>query len=213
VILSQSGRILTNTATSGAVSNVSSYGYDAAGRLVTASIPRHQLTYSFANASCGAAAAGRNGNRTSSTDAQDGGAASVATSCYVTSDRLLSTTVSAPPVGATPTAQTISAAKITYDAHGNTTRLADQVMTYDSTDRHMTTVLDDGSKVVYQWDVTDRIVKRTPTPETHRTPQHPRHDPQIVAAPTWADFARDRVARAASRAVCDRAVIRHACTL
>nr|WP_249409123.1 PA14 domain-containing protein [Frigoribacterium sp. CFBP 8751] len=163
VIRSQSGRILTNTATSGAVSNVSSYGYDAAGRLVTASIPRHQLTYSFANATCGAAAAGRNGNRTSSTDAQDGGAASVTTSCYDTSDRLLLTTVTAPPAGATPTAQTIPATKITYDAHGNTTRLANQVMTYDSTDRHMTTVLDDGSKVVYQRDVTDRIVKRTQT--------------------------------------------------
>ncbi|MBD8729437.1 hypothetical protein IFT45_16015, partial [Frigoribacterium sp. CFBP 13707] len=161
VARSQSGRILSNTTTSGAVSNVSSYGYDAAGRLVTASIPRHQLTYSFANATCGAPAAGRNGNRTSSTDAQDGGAASVTTSCYDTSDRLFSTTVTAPPAGATPTAQTIPAAKITYDAHGNTTRLADQVMTYDGVDRHMTTVLDDGSKVVYERDVTDRIVKRT----------------------------------------------------
>ncbi|WP_152970266.1 PA14 domain-containing protein [Frigoribacterium sp. RIT-PI-h] len=169
VVRSQSGRILTNTATSGAASNVSSYGYDAAGRLVTASIPRHQLTYSFANASCGAAAAGRNGNRTSSTDAQDGGAASVTTSCYDTSDRLLSTTVTAPPAGATPTAQTIPAAKITYDAHGNTTRLADQVMTYDSLDRHLTTVLDDGSKVVYQRDVTDRIVKRTQTTKAGAT--------------------------------------------
>ncbi|ROS51372.1 RHS repeat-associated protein [Frigoribacterium sp. PhB24] len=163
VVRSQSGRILTDTATSGAVSNVSSYGYDAAGRLITASIPRHQLTYSFASATCGAAAAGRNGNRTSSTDAQDGGAASVTTSCYDTSDRLLSTTVTAPPAGATPTVQTIPAAKITYDAHGNTTRLADQVMTYDSADRHLTTVLDDGSKVVYQRDATDRIVKRTQT--------------------------------------------------
>jgi RHS repeat-associated protein len=163
VVRSQSGRIVTNTTTSGAVSNVSSYGYDTAGRLVTAAIPRHQLTYSFANATCGAAAAGRNGNRTASTDAQDGGAPSVTTSCYDTSDRLLSTTVTAPPAGATPTAQTIPTGKIAYDAHGNTTRLADQVMTYDSVDRHTTTVLDDGSKVVYQRDVTDRIVKRTQT--------------------------------------------------
>ncbi|MBD8729543.1 PA14 domain-containing protein, partial [Frigoribacterium sp. CFBP 13707] len=163
VVRSQSGRILTNTATSGAVSNVSSYGYDAAGRLVTAAIPRHQLTYSFANATCGATAAGRNGNRTSSTDVQDGGPVSVTTSCYDTSDRLLSTTVTAPPAAATPMAQTVSAAKITYDAHGNTIRLADQVMTYDGLDRHMTTVLDDGSKVLYQRDVTDRIVKRTQT--------------------------------------------------
>jgi RHS repeat-associated protein len=127
------------------------------------------LTYSFANAACGAAAAGRNGNRTSSTDAQDGGAASVTTSCYDTSDRLLSTTVSAPPSGATPTAQTIPAAKITYDAHGNTTRLADQVMTYDGVDRHMSTVLDDDSKVVYQRDATDRIVKRTQTTKAGAT--------------------------------------------
>ena len=163
VVRSQSGRILTNTTTSGSTSNKSSYGYDAAGRLVTATVPRHQLTYSFANASCGAAAAGRNGNRTSSSDARDGGAASVTTSCYDTSDRLLSTTVTAPPAGATPTALSIPASRITYDAHGNTTRLADQVMTYDSSDRHMTTVLDDGSKVSYQRDSTDRIVKRTQT--------------------------------------------------
>ena len=36
-------------------------------------------------------------------------------------------------------------------------------MTYDSSDRHLTTVLDDGSKVSYQRDSTDRIVKRTQT--------------------------------------------------
>jgi large repetitive protein len=52
---------------------------------------------------------------------------------------------------------------ILYDSHGNTTRLADQTMAYDSTDRHMSTTLDDGTTIVYQRDATGRVVARTTT--------------------------------------------------
>ncbi len=43
-------------------------------------------------------------------------------------------------------------------------RLADQQITYDVADRHLTTLLDDGTTVVYTRDVTGRIVSRTATP-------------------------------------------------
>jgi YD repeat-containing protein len=45
---SQSGRVVQHTTTRGSVTHTSTYGYDAAGRLVTASIPGHVLTYGFA---------------------------------------------------------------------------------------------------------------------------------------------------------------------
>ncbi len=56
------------------------------------------------------------------------------------------------------------AASLVYDAHGNTTRLADQLITYDVADRHLSTLLDDGTTVLYTRDVTGRIVSRTATP-------------------------------------------------
>jgi RHS repeat-associated protein len=45
--------------------------------------------------------------------------------------------------------------------HGNTTRLADETLAYDGQDRHTSTVLDDGAKVTYVRDATNRIVQRT----------------------------------------------------
>jgi large repetitive protein len=44
VVRSQSGRIMANTLTDGAAVESSTYSYDAAGRLMTAVIPRHTLT-------------------------------------------------------------------------------------------------------------------------------------------------------------------------
>lgn len=167
VVRSQSGRVVKNITTSGATVNPSRYEYDGAGRLVKASIPRHDLTYAF-ECNKTTTTAGCNGNRTSSKDVQDPTQqtptqTTFTTSQYSAADRLLSTVVQNPPTGATPTAQSIPAASIKYDSHGNTTLLADQTMTYDGSDRHMTTVLADGSRVVYQRDATDRIVKRTQT--------------------------------------------------
>lgn len=61
----------------------------------------------------------------------------------------------------------LTAANLTYDSHGNTTKLANQTMTYDIADRHMTTTVADttGNSVVsYVRDATGRIVSRTSTP-------------------------------------------------
>ena len=57
--------------------------------------------------------------------------------------------------------QSLTGAHLAYDAHGNTTRLADETLAYDGQDRHVQTTLDDGSKVTYVRDASDRIVQRT----------------------------------------------------
>ena len=95
---------MKTTIARGATSKTSTYSYDAASRLVQATIPRHQLTYSFAPAGgCGmSAAAGLNGNRTSMVDVKDGGAASTTTYCHDQADRLMTSTVTCAPVGANP---------------------------------------------------------------------------------------------------------------
>jgi RHS repeat-associated protein len=167
VIRSQSGRILRNTLTDGATVDTSTYSYDAAGRLVHASIPRHELSYAFAaTGGCGAnTAAGRNGNRTSFTDVKDAGTPTTVAYCYDNADRLTATTVTGAPAGANPVAGgTLTAATLVYDSHGNTTKLADQTLGYDVSDRHMTTTLDDGTTIVYLRDATGRVVARTNTP-------------------------------------------------
>ena len=55
---------------------------------------------------------------------------------------------------------------LAYDAHGNTTRLADQQIAYDVSDNHLTTTLDDGTVIAYLRDATGGIVQRTHTPPT-----------------------------------------------
>jgi RHS repeat-associated protein len=171
VIRSQSGDILHDTTSDGSVTDTSSYSYDAAGRLVAASIPRHQLTYGFGAATCtqaGAiAAAGKDGNRTSSSDqlldasGNPVGPATQIASCYDAADRLIGTTVTNPVAGATPVNQSLTGSQLIYDAHGSTTRIADETLSYDGQDRHVQTTLDDGSKVSYVRDASDRIVQRT----------------------------------------------------
>ena len=167
VIRSQSGRILQNTLSDGATTETSKYTYDAVGRLVKAEIPRHVLTYTFAQSlGCGANPyAGRNGNRTSYSDVKDGGTAITTAYCYDNADRLTSTTLGNPAPGASPVVGTaLTAANLQYDGHGNTTKLADQTLGYDVADRHMTTTLADGTTILYQRDVTGRIVARTDDP-------------------------------------------------
>lgn len=173
VVRSQAGNILRDTTTNGSVTNVSSYSYDATGRLVAASIPRHKLTYGFGPSTCAqpgaVAVAGKNGNRTSSTDqlldATGNPDASVpqttTAACYDAADRLIGATVTNPAPGATPVNQSLTASQIAYDQHGNTTRLADETLAYDGQDRHTSTTLDDVAKVTYLRDATDRIVQRT----------------------------------------------------
>ncbi|WP_343924561.1 RHS repeat-associated core domain-containing protein [Rhodoglobus aureus] len=145
----------------------STYTFDAAGRLTEAVIPRHVLTYGFGDTTCGAGAsdlAGRNGNRTSFSDVKDAGTPITTRYCYDGSDRLLSTAVAGAPAGANTLLSTnLGAATLTYDAHGNTTRLADQQLFYDAADQHMKTVLDDGTVIEYVRDATGRIVQRSST--------------------------------------------------
>jgi RHS repeat-associated protein len=167
VTRSQSGRILTDTIANGAATAESAYSYDAAGRLISATSPRHRLGYQYTgNGGCGAnGAAGRNGNRTSMSDSLDGGPASTWAYCYDNADRLTATTVGNPSAGANPiTGTALGAATLTYDSRGNTTRLADQTLAYDASDRHNTTTLPDGTIVEYARDATNRIIQRTETP-------------------------------------------------
>ena len=173
VIRSQTGRILQDTLTDGATASVSTYSYDAAGRLVLASIPRHELSYAYASSGgCGSnTGAGKNGNRSGFTDVKDPGTIDETTTstsyCYDWADRLTATNTGNPPTGANPvTVGNLSAATLIYDEHGNTSTLADQQLNYDVADQHLTTTLDDGTAVAYTRDVTGRIVSRTATPPT-----------------------------------------------
>jgi RHS repeat-associated protein len=177
VVRSQSGRIIQNVLTDGSTVETSTYSFDAAGRLVEAVIPRHVLSYSFADtttcAATDASGAGRNGNRTGFSDVKDGGTPTTVAYCYDGADRLTSTTVTGAPAGASPVAggnlSTGGASpSLAYDAHGNTTVLADQVLGYDGADRHLTTRLTEGTTdlsddtlITYVRDASNRIVSRT----------------------------------------------------
>ena len=168
VVRSQSGRIIQNTLTDSvsAGSEVSSYRFDGAGRLVEASIPHHTLSYGYGTASCGVADAGKNGNRTSFTDVHAGVGTTSVAYCYDNADRLTGTTVTGAPVGASPVAggnltATGPGASLGYDSHGNTSTLADQQLTYDVADRHVGTTLTDGTSISYVLDASGRMVART----------------------------------------------------
>ncbi|GAA1216389.1 hypothetical protein [Rhodoglobus aureus] len=171
VVRSQSGWIMQNTLSDSWVADprteTSTYTFDTAGRLTEAVIPRHVLSYGFGDTTCGTGTgdlAGRNGNRTSFSDVKDAGTPITSDYCYDGSDRLLSTAVAGAPAGANTLLSTnLGATTLTYDAHGNTTRLADQQLFYDAADRHMKTVLDDGTVIEYLRDVTGRIVQRSST--------------------------------------------------
>ncbi|MCL9666219.1 hypothetical protein L2091_13390 [Curtobacterium albidum] len=98
------------------------------------------------------------------------GSATQVASCYDAADRLLGTTVTNPVTGATPVNQSLTGAQLAYDAHGNTTTLADEILVYDGQDRHVQTTLTDGSKVSYVRDASNRIVQRTEqTPDGSKT--------------------------------------------
>ncbi len=95
------------------------------------------------------------------------------TYCYDAADRLLGSVVSgdlipeanpvadglSPAVGGTP-------AEVQYDARGNTTKLADQSLVFDLSNRHVSTTVTAGgdtTKVSYLRDAANRIVSRTVT--------------------------------------------------
>jgi RHS repeat-associated protein len=170
VVRSQSGRVIRDTVTRDPVSHVSTYGYDGAGRLVSASIPSHELSYGYAaSGGCGAnTAAGLSGNRTSVTDVFTAPSASPVTTstayCYDWADRLTSSTVTDPVPGAHAVADGLSPSEIVYDARGNVTTLADMTFTYDASNRHSGTTYANGTVLSIQRDATGRVVSQTVTP-------------------------------------------------
>jgi len=170
VVRSQAGRIVSHTSTRGSLTYASTFGYDTAGRLVAATIPGHTLTYGF-GAAAGCAAnmeAGKSGNRTSLRDEWTAPGQSTAVSttayCYDWADRLQSSTVIGAPVGATTVADGLAATDIAYDAHGNTTKLADMTFIYDASNQHVGTTYADGTTVTVARDATGRVAARTVDP-------------------------------------------------
>ena len=177
VVRSQSGRIVQYTLTAGSREDVWDYAFDSAGRLTDAvlkvdGVQRHDLSYEFASsAGCGPnTAAGKNGNRTSFSDTWTAPSSTAVTSsveyCYDNADRLVSMgDLSSPPAGIGPVAGggLSGASELAYDSHGNTTRLADQGLSYDGADRHVGTVLDDGTVISYVWGPSGTIIQRTST--------------------------------------------------
>ena len=150
------------------------------------------LSYQYAaSGGCGAdAAAGADGNRTGFTDAHTvGGVTSTWTTgyCYDNADRLTGTSISNPQTGAAPLAgtglnMTGPSPTLAYDAHGNTTSLADETLQYDAADRETQTTLADGTTVGYQYDPAGRLIKRTAT-----TPSTTSSAPLAVDAQVSAD--------------------------
>lgn len=168
---SVAGRIVQHQTAQGSRVFSSTYGYDAAGRLVTANIPGHELTYEFAgNGGCGPnTAAGASGNRSGYVDkyTSPGSSTALLTTtryCYDWADRLISSTVTGAPAGATTVVDGLTASELAYDARGNTTRLADMTLTYDVHNQHSGTTYADGSTLSIVRDVSGRIVARTVDP-------------------------------------------------
>ena len=151
VALSQSGRVVDETI-DGTDANPAgnNFGYDAVGRLVDAEVRGHHLHYGYAaSGGCGpASSAGKNSNRTSTTDSSLGGTTAT-TACYDNADRLVAPSTP----GATP---------ITYDSHGNVTSLGGATYVYDGANRHIATI-DATTRTNYVKDADDRVVSRTVT--------------------------------------------------
>lgn len=170
VVRSQSGRVVKQQSSMGSTSYSSTYAYDRAGRLTSAVIPGHTLTYAFgATGGCGLnMAAGMSGNRTGATDVWTApGQSAVTTStvyCYDWADRLVSSSVTGAIPDATTVADGLTASEVVYDVRGNTVRLGDMQFSYDAANRHVGTTYDDGTAVRIVRDVSGRIVSRTMDP-------------------------------------------------
>ena len=178
VSLSQAGRVTQDTTTGGTATAVSTYSYDKAGRLTTASLPGHTLTYGFGSSTCGTDAnAGMDGNRTSYSDQHTIGGSTFTTStqyCYDYADRLTGTSVTNPQAGSDGVSGTSlgmvgPSATLSYDADGNTTIFGDESLAYDATDRHTGTTLGDGTTLAYSYDPAGRVSQRVMTPPSGST--------------------------------------------
>jgi len=142
VTRSQTGRVLSSTV-NGALEW--SYGYDAAGRLISATGSGHSFGYDYASSGgCGVStAAGKNSDRSGWRD----GAVTIASYCYDSADRLTSTT------------QAGYTTAPVYDAHGAVTSQGGDSFFYDQAGRHLATG-QGSTRVEYVRDLTDRVVDR-----------------------------------------------------
>ncbi|GGE96796.1 hypothetical protein D9V28_07205 [Mycetocola zhadangensis] len=170
VIRSQTGRIIRDVVTRSAVTHSSTYGYDAAGRLVSADIPSHSLLYGYGSTGgCGLnQSAGASSSRSTVRDAYTapGTTAAVTTMstyCYDWADRLTSSMVTNPIAGSHAVADGLSSSEIAYGVTGNVTRLADMTFTYDATNQHRSITYANGATVNLTRDSLGRVVGRTIT--------------------------------------------------
>ncbi len=157
VTRSQSGRIVDESIDGvDANPNGPNFSYDGAGRLITAALPGHTFTYSFApSGGCGTQdRAGSNTHRTQMVDTPTVGSPVTTNFCYDQADRLSSTTGGAALIPG-------------YDGEGDVTSLAGgsdtQTLTFDGAGRHASTSTGSGSTLMtvrYVRDATDRIVER-----------------------------------------------------
>jgi len=180
-ILSQSGRVLQDTIADGSTNNTSTYSYDAAGRLIAATVPDNTLAYTYGTtttAACGSTTdtnAGADGNRTAYSDTTTAGTGASSTPvavsyCYDNADRLTSDSVTGAPTAASPLlatnlVSTGTGPNLTYDAHGDITKLADQTMTYNElgSEDSVTTTGAGGATVNYARDVSGRVYESSTT--------------------------------------------------
>ncbi len=181
----RAGRIVANTLTSGSQSFSSWYRFDAASRMTQATLSLngtvdHVLDYGFAGTGTACAGfpgavgnAGANGNRTTFSDAHTTVVEGVPTTttssttyCYDAADRLLGSVVTGAVPESNPVADGLAASELTYDARGNTTKLADQSLVFDLANRHVSTAVttaEGATQVTYLRDAGNRIIARTVT--------------------------------------------------
>ena len=161
LVRSQGGKVASRSLVEdGGAPRVSSFAYDAAGRLVSADLPGGRRSVyafggkSFSCPSGSVSSAGSNSNRARET-VTVGGTSTVSNFCYDGADRLLAVLGGASP---------LAAAQVAYDGRGNTVRLGGQTLGWDSSDRHTSTRVPAAGgelQVAYVRDATDRIVRRT----------------------------------------------------
>jgi RHS repeat-associated protein len=171
VIRSQAGRVMQDSMSYGTNTYNTLYSYDGAGRLTDATLtevgvatPRHDWDYGYgavAGCALGSTNPGLNNNRTTMSDTRAGTTPTTTSYCYDNADRLVSSTTANAPSGANPVVDGLATTDLAYDAHGNTTKLADQTLGYDAADHHLKTTLTDTTVITYIRDVTGRIVQRT----------------------------------------------------
>jgi RHS repeat-associated protein len=158
VTRSQSGQITGSAITSGSTTLSSTFGYDGADRLTTATVGSNTFSYSFdtQHTSCGSgnnmnANSGKNSNRTSQTINTQ-----TTTFCYDYADKLVSSS-NALYNGAA------------YDGHGNMTNVgtgaSPLLLGYDSSDRNwgfeqINNSNGNGTGMYYDRDAKDRITGR-----------------------------------------------------